>query len=78
MSNKTVQFQVFSVDKYARHKHSGETEVRLSDLDLVRPIRLWLNLREMDEVKIEVDICLPSPRDIISFCHKNDRVDFGK
>jgi len=46
---KVVQFQVFSIDKYARHKHAGEAEVRLADVDLIRPLRLWLNLREMDE-----------------------------
>ncbi len=42
--------QVYSSDKYARHKLLGETEIRLGDVDLRRPIRVWMNLRDMDEV----------------------------
>ncbi len=47
---KTAYFQVFSCDKYARHKLLGETELRLGDVDFRRPLRVWMNLRDMDEV----------------------------
>ena len=43
-------FQVFSVDKYARQKVIGETDLRVGDVDLNSPIKLWLNLRDLDEV----------------------------
>lgn len=48
--NRMIQFQVFSVDKYARHKVIGESEIRLGDIDLRMPIKMWLNLRDIDEV----------------------------
>ena len=47
-----AQFQVYSSDKYARHKLQGETEIRLGDIDLRTPIRVWMNLRDMDEVSL--------------------------
>ena len=47
---KSVQFQVCSSDKYARHKLLGEADMRLGDVDLRRPLRIWMNLRDMDEV----------------------------
>ena len=47
---KQVQFQVYSCDKYARHKLLGETDLRVGDIDLRQPIRVWMNLRDMDEV----------------------------
>ena len=50
LDNKTVQFQVFSCDKYARHKLLGETELRLGDIDIRQAIRVWMNLRDMDQV----------------------------
>ena len=43
--------QVYSSDKYARHKLLGETEIRLGDIDLRQPIRIWMHLRDMDEVR---------------------------
>ena len=48
--SRVIQFQVFSVDKYARHKVIGESEIRLGDIDLRMPIKMWLNLRDIDEV----------------------------
>lgn len=50
LDQQVVQFQVYSCDKYARHKLQGETELRLGDIELRKPIRLWMNLRDMDEV----------------------------
>ena len=47
---KVIQFHVYSCDKYARHKQIGETEIRLEDIDLRYLIRLWMNLRDIDEV----------------------------
>lgn len=41
---------MYSSDKYARHKLLGETEIRLGDIDIRRPVRVWMNLRDMDEV----------------------------
>ena len=52
LDNKLVQFQVFSCDKYARHKLLGETEIKLGDIDIRQPIRVWMNLRDMDQVHI--------------------------
>ena len=57
LDNKMVQFQVFSSDKYARHKLLGETELRLGDIDLRQPIRVWMNLRDMDQV-MGVGVCV--------------------
>lgn len=51
--NRVIQFQVFSVDKYARHKVIGESEIRLGDIDLRMPIKMWLNLRDIDEKPTE-------------------------
>lgn len=53
VSNRVIQFQVFSVDKYARHKVIGESEIRLGDIDLRMPIKMWLNLRDIDEKPTE-------------------------
>lgn len=50
--SRIVRFQVCSCDKYARHKLLGETELRMSDIDLRHPIRVWMNLRDMDEVPV--------------------------
>lgn len=50
IERKSLQLQVFSSDKYARHKLLGETELRLGDLDFRVPLRIWMNLRDMDEV----------------------------
>ena len=52
LDNKTAQFQVYSSDKYARNKLLGETEIRLGDIDIRQPIRIWMNLRDMDEVNV--------------------------
>ncbi|GAB1607817.1 synaptotagmin-12-like [Argonauta hians] len=49
VDNKVIQFQVFSVDKYARHKVIGESEIKVGDIDLRLPIKMWLNLRDLDE-----------------------------
>ena len=38
--------QVYSSDKYARHKLIGDAELRLGDLDLRHAVRVWMNLRE--------------------------------
>jgi len=44
--------QVYSCDKYARHRLLGEAEFRLADVDLRSEeiVRIWLNLHEIDEV----------------------------
>ena len=47
-----LQFQVFSSDRYARVRLIGEAELRLGDVDLKQPIRIWLNLRNIDEASI--------------------------
>ncbi|XP_014775501.1 synaptotagmin-12 [Octopus bimaculoides] len=49
LESKIIQFQVFSVDKYARHKVIGESEIKMGDIDLRVPIKMWLNLRDLDE-----------------------------
>lgn len=49
LDNKTAQFQVYSSDKYARNKLLGETDLRLGDIDFRQPMRIWMNLRDMDE-----------------------------
>ena len=49
--SRIVRFQVCSCDKYARHKLLGETELKLCDIDIRQPIRVWMNLRDMDEVR---------------------------
>ncbi|XP_074640092.1 synaptotagmin-12-like [Tubulanus polymorphus] len=54
LDRKTVAFQVFSCDKYARHKVIGETEIRMCDLDLYQPIRIWMSLRDIDEKPAEL------------------------
>ena len=41
---------MLSSDKYARHKLLGETDLKLGDIELRHPIRIWMNLRDMDEV----------------------------
>ncbi|XP_064629390.1 synaptotagmin-12-like [Lineus longissimus] len=46
---KTVQFHIYACDKYARHKMVGEVEIKLSDLELSQPLRIWLSLRDIDE-----------------------------
>ena len=46
-----LQLQVYSVDKYARQKVIGEADIRVGDVDLHQPIKMWLNLRDIaDEV----------------------------
>ena len=47
---KTLQFQLFTIDKYQRHKVIAETELRIGDVDLRNPIKMWLNLRDIDDV----------------------------
>ncbi|XP_033741211.1 synaptotagmin-12-like [Pecten maximus] len=53
LDSRTILFQVFSVDKYARHKVIGESEIRVGDIDLRIPIKMWLNLRDIDEKPTE-------------------------
>ncbi|XP_059172162.1 synaptotagmin-12-like isoform X2 [Physella acuta] len=50
---KSLQLQVFSVDKYARQKVIGEADVRIGDVDLNFPIKMWFNLRDIDEKPTE-------------------------
>lgn len=50
LEEKVVQFQLFALDKYQRHKVVGETELRVGDVDLRAPIKMWLNLRDIDDV----------------------------
>lgn len=49
LMGKSLQLQVFFVDKYARHKVLGEADVRVGDIDLSIAIRMWYNLRDIDE-----------------------------
>ncbi|KAK3576052.1 hypothetical protein CHS0354_036331 [Potamilus streckersoni] len=53
LENRTLQLQMFSLDKYQRHKVIGEGEVRLGDVDMKLPIKMWLNLRDIDEKPTE-------------------------
>lgn len=53
LDSKIIQFQVFAVDKYARHKVIGESEIRVGDVDLRIPIKMWLNLRDIDDKPTE-------------------------
>ncbi|CAG2226482.1 SYT12 [Mytilus edulis] len=53
LDSKIIQFQVFAVDKYARHKVIGESEIRVGDVDLRMPIKMWLNLRDIDDKPTE-------------------------
>ena len=48
---KTLQFQLFTIDKYQRHKVIAESELRVGDVDLRVPIKMWLNLRDIDDVR---------------------------
>ncbi|CAG5130780.1 unnamed protein product, partial [Candidula unifasciata] len=50
---KLLQLQVFSVDKYARQKVIGEADVRVGDIDLHLPMKMWFNLRDIDEKPTE-------------------------
>ena len=51
LETRTLQFQLFSIDKYQRHKVIGESEIRVGDVDLRIPIKMWLNLRDIDDVR---------------------------
>ncbi|XP_053398319.1 synaptotagmin-12-like [Mercenaria mercenaria] len=53
LDEKTLQFQLFAIDKYQRHKVIGETELRIGDVDLRNPIKMWLNLRDIDDKPTE-------------------------
>ena len=53
-----VYAQVYAVDKYARQKVIGEADVRVGDVDLNIPIKMWLNLRDLDEVSSWCRYCL--------------------
>ena len=50
LDSRTVQFEAYSSDKYARHKLIGETELRLGDIDLRQAVRVWMCLHDMDQV----------------------------
>ena len=52
LETRMLQFQLFSIDKYQRHKVIGETEIRVGDVDLRLPIKMWLNLRDIDDVSV--------------------------
>lgn len=54
LSTKTINFQVYSCDKYARQKLLGETDLKLGDIDLRQPLRVWMNLRDLDEKPTEL------------------------
>ncbi|KAK0064417.1 synaptotagmin-12 [Biomphalaria pfeifferi] len=53
IQGKSLQLQVFSVDKYARQKVIGEADVRVGDVDLNIPMRIWFNLRDINEKPTE-------------------------
>ena len=50
LDDKIIQFHLFAIDKYQRHKVVGESEMRVGDVDLRMPIKMWLNLRDIDDV----------------------------
>ncbi|XP_076445564.1 synaptotagmin-12-like [Babylonia areolata] len=50
---RVLSIQVFAVDKYARQKVIGEAELRAGDVDLNAPVKVWLNLRDLDEKPTE-------------------------
>jgi len=54
LDDTITQFQVYSSDKYARHKLQGETEIRLGDLDLRCPVKVWMNLKDIDDKPTEL------------------------
>lgn len=49
LDRRMLQFQVYAVDKYARQKVIGEADIRVGDVDLNMPIKMWLNLRDIAE-----------------------------
>lgn len=49
---RVLNLQVYAIDKYARQKVIGEADIRLGDLDLSMAIKMWLNLRDIDEVSV--------------------------
>ncbi|XP_046338642.1 synaptotagmin-12-like [Haliotis rufescens] len=51
LDRRMLQFQVYAVDKYARQKVIGEADIRVGDVDLNMPIKMWLNLRDIAEEK---------------------------
>ncbi|BFZ25233.1 hypothetical protein BsWGS_28272 [Bradybaena similaris] len=53
LQGQLLQLQVFSVDKYARQKVIGEADVRVGDIDLNMPMKMWFNLRDIDEKPTE-------------------------
>ena len=42
---------MYSSDKYARHKLLGEADLKVGDIEVRHPLRIWMNLRDMDEVR---------------------------
>nr|KAG5704862.1 hypothetical protein BaRGS_001333 [Batillaria attramentaria] len=50
---RVLNLQVYAVDKYARQKVIGEADLRVGDVDLNMPIKIWLNLRGLDEKPAE-------------------------
>ncbi|PVD28581.1 hypothetical protein C0Q70_11172 [Pomacea canaliculata] len=50
---RVLNLQVYAIDKYARQKVIGEADIRLGDLDLSMAIKMWLNLRDIDEKPTE-------------------------
>ena len=59
---------MLSSDKYARHKLLGETDLKLGDIELRHPIRIWMNLRDMDEVSCPGRHRLPIHASLELFC----------
>jgi hypothetical protein len=51
LEERTLIFHAYSSDKYARIRLLGEAELRLGDVDMKQPIKMWLNFRNMDEVR---------------------------
>ncbi|XP_041354683.1 synaptotagmin-12-like [Gigantopelta aegis] len=47
IDKRVLQLQVYGVDKYARQKVIGEADIRVGDVDLHQPIKMWLNLRDI-------------------------------
>lgn len=54
LDDKIIQFHLFAIDKYQRHKVVGEAEMRVGDVDLRMPIKMWLNLRDIDDVSLNL------------------------
>ena len=51
LEHHSIRMTIFTYDRYSRHEAIGETEMRLSDVDLFpEPFSTWLTLSDVNEV----------------------------